>query len=126
MKTRYKFLEIKRKKIVSGYNNDFSWKVGEWYRVEDELSMCNNGFHCSVRPLDALHYVNGQVLAIVEVRGNNLKLSDKECWSEMRIKKAYRWSKKDSVALSIYSAELMLCNFENKYPNDKDGAKQHL
>ena len=115
---RYKFLELKRSRIVSGHNNDFKWKVDEWYKAKGKLSMCANGFHCSVKPLDALSYVGGEVLAIVEVRGKSEKQSDKQCWSEMRIAKAYKWTKKDSVALSIYSAELVLKNFEKKYPDD--------
>ena len=36
----------------------------------------------------------------------------------MRITKAYKWTKKDSVALAIYSAELVLKNYEDKYPDD--------
>jgi len=115
---RYKFLRLKRKKIVSGYNEKFKWEIGKCYKADGELHMCNNGFHCSVKPLDAMGYVAGEILAIVEVEGKSLKQSDKECWSEMRIKNAYRWTKKDSVALSIYSAELVLTNFEKIYPDD--------
>ena len=38
--------------------------------------------------------------------------------SEPRGPMAYRWSKKDSVALSIYSAELVLANFEKLFSDD--------
>ena len=37
----------------------------------------------------------------------------------MKIIKAWKWQKKDSVALAIYSAELVLPNFEKEYPEDK-------
>ena len=44
---------------------------------------------------------------------------DKECWSEMRIVKAWHWKKEDSVELAIFAAEEVLHIFEKKYPNDK-------
>ena len=122
---RYKFLQLKRNGIVSGYNNDFKWKVGKWYKIDGDLEMCENGFHCSVKPLDALGYVSGEVLAIAEVRGKSEKQDNKQCWSEMRISKAYKWTKKDSVALSVYSAELVIKNFEKKYPDD-DGPRKAI
>src|SRR3990167_298298 len=37
----------------------------------------------------------------------------------MKIVKAYKWTKKDSVAFAIYAAELVIKNYEKKYPNDK-------
>ena len=37
----------------------------------------------------------------------------------MRIVEAYSWTKKDSVALAIFSAELCLKEFEKLYPDDK-------
>jgi len=115
---RYKFLELEEGNIVSGFNYNFIWEIGKWYKVKGELEMCQNGFHCSQKPLDAFSYVHGDILAEVEVRGKSLKQPDKECWSEMRITKAYRWTKKDSLALTVYSAELVIDNFEREYPND--------
>jgi len=115
---RYKFLELEEDNIVSGFNYGFIWEIGKWYKVRGKLEMCKNGFHCSPKPLDAFYYVHGDILAEVEVRGKSLKHFDKECWREMRITKAYKWQKKDSVALAIYSAELVLPNFEKEYPND--------
>ena len=115
----YKFLRLIGNKIVSGYNNDFVWEVGKSYKIKGKLSMCNNGFHCSGKPLDALGYVAGEILAEVEVSGKSIIQSDKQCWQEMKIIKAYSWTKKDSVVLAIYSAELVLANYEKEYPNDK-------
>lgn len=43
---------------------------------------------------------------------------DKQCWSEMRIVEWHRWTKKDSVALAIFAAELVIDNFEKEYPED--------
>jgi hypothetical protein len=114
----YKFLKLIDNKIVSGYDENFVWEIGKWYKVKGKLEMCNNGFHCSEQPLDALGYVQGEVIAIVETKGKSKVQDDKQCWQEMRIIKAHKWTKKDSVALAIYSAELVLNNFEKEYPDD--------
>lgn len=53
------------------------------------------------------------------MRGYHLAQPDKEVWSEMRIIKAWEWTKKDSLELAIYAAEKVLVYYENKYPNDK-------
>ena len=115
---RYKFLKLKNKKIISSYNEKFKWEIGKWYKTDGELSMCENGFHCSIQPSDAFYYVSGEVLAIVETKGKSIEQLDKQCWEQMRIVKAYGWTKKDSIALAIYSAELVLPNFEKEYPDD--------
>jgi len=50
----------------------------------------------------------------------------------MRIIKAYKWTKNDSVAFSIFAAELCIDNFEKVLPNDKrpreaiEAAKRYL
>ena len=98
--------------------NGHLFKVGKWYK-EDNISICNRGFHASKKAIDAMGYVDCEVLAKVEVRGESETQEDKECWSEMKIIKTYKWTKKDSVALSIYSAELVIDLYEKKYPRDK-------
>ena len=115
----YKFLNQKGKSIVSAHGS-LKWKVGEWNTVnEDKLDICGYGLHASKKVYQAFSYVHGDVLALVEVKGKSIKQDDKECWSEMRIVKAYKWTKADSVALSIFSAELCLKEFEKLYPDDK-------
>ncbi len=114
MKTRYKFL---REGLKSNRGNH-TWQVGQWYH-EDEVDLCNKGFHCSKEIWQAFSYVQGEIFAEVEVKGKSDKSDDKEVWSDMRIIKAYKWQKKDSVALSIYSAELCINEFEKVYPTDK-------
>jgi hypothetical protein len=109
----YKFL---REGLKSQHGNA-TWKVGEW-KKESSVSICNSGFHASNTPREAFSYVQGEVLAIVEARGENVEQEDKSCWEEMRAIKAYKWQKKDSVALSIFAAELCIKNYEAKYPND--------
>ena len=96
-----------------------NWEIGKWYKATGELEMCSNGFHASKKILDSMTYVNMECLAKVEVRGYHLEQSDKQCWEEMRIVKAWKWEKKDSVAMSVYAASLVLKNYENAYPDDK-------
>ena len=69
--------------------------------------------------IDAMQYVPLECLAQVEVRGGHIDQDDKQCWREMKITQAWEWTKKDSVALSVYAAELVIENFETKYPADK-------
>ena len=112
---RYKFL----RKGNKSENGDFKWKLGEWYTHNGELEMCNAGFHCSKGIYQAFSYVQGEVLAEVEVKGKHQTQKDKEVWEKMRVAKTYKWSKRDSVLLSVYAAYLCLDNFEKVYPDDK-------
>ena len=102
----YKFLRLVDGQIKSDHGNCV-WKIGEW-KKENKAEACNSGFHCSAEPLDALYYVNGEVLAEVEVNGKSDIKYDKQAWSEMRIVKAYEWNKRDSVELDVFSAELVV------------------
>jgi uncharacterized protein YneR len=117
MKTRWKFLRLDGNKIKSD-NGDLYWKIGEW-KHEDNIKMCKMGFHCSKKIYQALNYISGNVLALVEVKGKSDVGEDKEVYSDMRIVKAYHWTKKDSVELAVYGAELCLPYFEKAYPEDK-------
>jgi len=87
-------------------------EIGEWQHTEGKLNICNNGLHCSKYPDQAFSYVKGEILAIVETKGKSIKENDKERWESMRIVKAYNWTKKDSVELAIYAAELVIDIFE--------------
>ena len=102
----------------SGVGN-MTWEVGKWEKHEGALSMCDSGFHASVRAIDAMQYVNCEILALVEVRGEHLRQDDKQCWSEMRVVRAYEWTKPDSVAMAIYCAELVVGIYEKQHPDDK-------
>lgn len=85
--------------------------------------MCDNGFHCSKHIQDALGYVQGDTLAVVEVRGEHLSQSDKECWSEMRVISIFEFTKEHAVRMAIFSARLCLSVFERAYPDDKRPAE---
>ena len=114
---RYKFLREVNGKIKSNSGNKI-WEVKKWYH-ENEIDMCNLGFHCSKEIDQAFSFVQGEILAEVEVKGEHKKDNDKEVYTDMRILKAWKWQKKDSVSLSIFVAELVLNIFEKKFPNDK-------
>src|ERR1035437_5272016 len=118
MKYMYKFLNLDKKKIKSNHGNTI-WLIGEWQHVDGEMKACNNGLHCSKKIYEPFSYVQGEVLAKVEVKGEHHDENDKSAYSDMRIIEAYRWTKKDSVALGIFSAELCLKEFEKLYPDDK-------
>ena len=113
MKTLYKSLPANMKP------NGHKFVVGKWYKVDGELEICKRGFHASKNIIDAMVYVDAEVLAKVQVRGKSIVQEDKECWSEMKLVKTYKWKKKDSVSLAIFAAEKVLKNFEKKYPKDK-------
>jgi hypothetical protein len=113
--TRYKFL---RKGYKSEHGNH-TWKVGQWYEIDNEPKLCEQGFHCSKGIWQAFSYVQGEILAEVEVSGKSDKDDNKEAWQKMRIAKSYKWTNKDSVMFSIYAARLVLNNFEKEFPDDK-------
>ncbi len=113
MTTRYKFLRTGLK----SENGSTKWRKGVW-KHEASLDMCSSGFHCSKQPYQAFSYIQGEILAQVEVKGKSIIQDDKECWSDMRVIKAYKWTKKESVSLAIFSAKLCLNNFEKEYPDD--------
>jgi hypothetical protein len=108
---QYKFLRAGLK----SENGDFKWKLNKWEKIEGNLNMCHNGFHSCVEPYDAFSYVQGEIVAIVECRGKHLEEDNRFCWEEQRVIKTYKWTKRDSVRLAIYSAELCLPNYEKKY-----------
>ena len=114
--------EIRYKFLRTGLRSDsgrIAWKKGEWKKHNGVLKMCQSGFHCSKTRYQAFSYIQGEILAKVEVKGKSIIQDDKEVWSEMRIVKTWRWTKRDSVALAIYSASLALPNYEREYPDDK-------
>ena len=114
MNYKWKFLQTGMKSS----QGECTWKKGIW-KHEDELSICKYGFHCSKEINQAFSFVQGEILARVAVKGKSIINDDKECWTDMKIVKAYKWGKMDSVELAIYAAELVIDIFEKEYPNDK-------
>jgi hypothetical protein len=111
-------------------HDDSQWEIGEWRKTECK-AICV-GFNCSDRVIDALSYVKGEILCEVEAKGKHFTDKDKSTWESMRIVKAWHWKKEDSVAMAIFSAELVIDIFEKKYPDDKrprqaiEAAKEYL
>ena len=115
---RWKFLREDDGKIKSAHG-DLTWQIGKWKTHKGKLEMCESGLHCSKGVYQAFSYIHGEVLARVECEGRKQVQDDKEVYSKMRIVRAYKWQKKDSVELAIYAARLVLKIFEKEYPNDK-------
>ena len=107
-----------REGIKSDNGDHRQWKIGKWEHQGGKINLCKNGLHCSRQINQAFSFVHGEVLAKVEVEGKSAIQDDKEAWSDMRIVKAWKWQKKDSVALAVYAAELVIDIYEKKYPKD--------
>jgi hypothetical protein len=99
-------------------NGEHTWEIGRWYEAAGPLELCVNGFHCSRRILDAMRFVQGEILAEVEVRGEALAGGDKSCHRSMRVIRAWKFQRRDWLELAIYSAELVLPIWEQEYPDD--------
>lgn len=119
---RWKFLNEVNGKIKSA-NGDLTWQIGKWKTHKGKLKICKQGLHCSKGVYQAFSYIQGEILAEVECDGRKQVQDDKEVYSKMRIVRAYKWQKKDSVELAIYAARLVLKYFEKKYPKDKQPRK---
>jgi hypothetical protein len=88
-------------------NHDGSgWKIGEWRKTK--CSQLCVGFNCSENIINAMCYVDMEILAAVKTKGKIFKGDDKITSEEMVIVKAWKWEKKDSVALAIYAAASLL------------------
>jgi hypothetical protein len=117
MIARYKFLRLVDGAITSEYGH-LVWQVGEWQRLKGEPICCEYGLHCSLRMIDALLSVKGEVVARVECKGHADVRHGKEAWQCMKIVQAWHWKKEDSVALAVFAAEKVLRFYEKRYPGD--------
>ncbi|MGV8080927.1 MAG: hypothetical protein AB2L22_12835 [Syntrophales bacterium] len=95
------------------------YELGKWHKIDGDLKMCANGFHASTNIIDAMLNVDCGYIARVEVRGKCLRENTKECWSEMKIIEWHEWKRKDALPLAIFLAEMVLENYESKFPLDK-------
>ena len=116
-KQRYwKSLQLVGGKIVSAHDKS-PWVISEWREVPTPTCECE-GLNCCENIVDAMGYVNMEVLAEVEIGGVRIDGNDKITTQRMRIVRAWKWEKKDSVTMAVYAAELVIGNFEKCYPND--------
>ena len=112
--------EVMWKSMRAGLTSQYDgsqWNLGEWRKMESVTELCK-GFNCSPRVIDGMRYVCMEILAKVEVRGAIIKDDDKWTCSQMRVVEAWCWSKEESVRLAIFAAELVLGNYEKRYPKD--------
>ena len=114
MNTGYKFLtaDMKSKNGDSGV-----WKMGEWKKHEDELVMCESGFHYCKKSIEAFEYVYGDALVVVEARGKSETEGNKTVVAEMRVIKRVD-TKKVAVRFAVACARRSLPNYEKAYPKD--------
>ena len=97
-------------------NGVMQWSIGEWRRVEGELSLCNNGLHACREPTQSLSYVFGERWFSAEARGEILEEGDKFCAREMRLVKEipimviHQWA--------VDCAYRVLSVYEEKYPGE--------
>jgi transcription termination factor NusB len=113
----WKSLKFKDEKIVSDYDKS-EWIVGEYRKNPYPVKKECEGLNCSMHIVDAMGYVNCGVLAEVKIRGTAITGNTKITAQEMKIVKAWRWTKIDSVEMAIYAAELVIDHYEKDYPND--------
>jgi len=115
--TKWKFLVERSGRIESMYGRQV-WTPSEWVEFDGALRLYHSGLHASPDPLSAMGYVAGDLLATVSTRGDSIESDDKSVHEAMRLDKVYRWRKEDSVALAVFSAELVIQNYEDAYPGD--------
>ena len=107
------------KKNRKSNNGNVKWRIGKWNHHKGKLELCKSGFHASEIIIDAMQYTNAEEIALVEIGEDFIKGDDKYVCRDMRVLKTWKWTKKDSVSLAIFAAELVLDNFEKRYPTDK-------
>jgi len=68
--------------------NGFKYEIGQTYKHDDKIGMCESGFHFCEQPLDVFKYYNdafNQKYAEIEASGEIIKGDDKHCCSKIKI-----------------------------------------
>ena len=106
-KPRYwKSLQLHKGHIVSAHDKS-PWTVGEWREVPAPVKECE-GLNCCEYIVDAMRYVNMEVLAEVEIDGKRITGDDKITVQRMRIIRAWHWTREDTVLLVAYETKFYL------------------
>jgi hypothetical protein len=119
VQTRWKFLKLNADGQIISAHDSSPWQMQEWRVDPGDPKCCASGFHCSKRALDTMEFVDGQIMALVEVAGRYDEKEKKEAWERMRIIRAWRWTKNDYTRLAVHAAKSCLHIFEKEYPDDK-------
>jgi len=121
-KLLWKVLEIHDGKLVSHWNLDCVWKIGEWKSVRGPLEICWNGFHAADSIVAATNWVYpgsvGYAIAQVEVRGEEKvhgwesPLFNKSCHRSMRVLYVVEVSQRTKMKLR--RSRVQVFNFDKK------------
>ena len=87
----YKVLDCDYK----GFYGDFQYKVGEAYKHEGEIKLCESGFHFCEKLEDCFNYadaVTWNKIVEVEALGEIIKSDDKCVTDKIKIIKEIKWS----------------------------------
>ena len=102
--------------LTSGHDGS-AWEIGKWRSEKPPTKECV-GLNACPRLMYAMQYVPPIFVAQVETGGKKIKGQDKWTCEKMKIVRAWHWKKEDSVALSVFAAELVIGNYEKRYPDD--------
>jgi hypothetical protein len=102
----WKSLYYRDGKIVSARDKS-PWTVGEWREVPAPSQECV-GLNCCVNIIDAMRYVDMEILAEVEIDGVRIDGDDKITAERMRVIRAWHWKREDTVLLVAYETRLYL------------------
>src|SRR5574344_141577 len=88
--------------MVKGYKvfdanfkcRDFQYKIGERYKHQGSISVCNSGFHFCEKLVDCYNYYDfnsNKKIAEIIANGNIKKEKDKSCTDDIEIIKEILW-----------------------------------
>lgn len=120
----WKSLRLHEGQIVSAHDKS-PWTVGEWREVPAPARECE-GLNCCESIIDAMRYVNMEVLAEVEIDGVRIDGDDKITVQSMRIIRAWRWTREDSVLLTAFGVKLYLEYLEKESRLDAVHSKKEI
>ena len=90
---------------------------GELLRFSGEPILCQQGFHASLTPFDALQYAPRSTLCLVEVGGTILRGDDKVAATERTIV-----CRMDATEMLLCYARMQALSVIHHYPNGTDDA----
>lgn len=124
-KPRYwKSLQLREGQIVSARDKS-PWTVGEWREVPAPICECE-GLNCCENIIEAMRYVNIEVLAEVEIDGKRIVGDDKITAQRMRIIRAWRWTREDTVLLVAYEMKLYFEYLGKLWQSDAVHSKKEI
>lgn len=110
----YKFIKAE----MFSREGNHRWELGKWYKEED-IQLCEKGFHACETALQSLEFVYGDRWFIVEARGKIIKEKGKKFVAqEMRLIKELPIDK-IVKRFALWCAKDCLANYTKKYPEDK-------